>query len=332
MVTVTCRLRRTSTDDGRSSLIVTVPKEITKQFRMQPEDIIQIEVLEIYRDGKSVVKDKPFSLHIDGHDPFYTQLTSEMNRLETNETQLLRHIVEAYFRNNLEQADVNRMIVDVEDATIGKMADMIGHDLRNPLQAIQGAIYFARDKLQEPPPLKTGVVQEMLDIIEEQSCYMSKIVLDLQDYSRLLKPELRRVHTLQFIKGAISKISIPDNIRTDIKVGRNLQTISIDPSIVRRVLTNLVNNSLQAMPEGGGELTIRAQRKKNAILITVSDTGIGMADDVKSKLFTPLFTTKAKGQGFGLAVCKRMMEAHGGEITFESEEGKGTTFTVKIPQ
>jgi signal transduction histidine kinase len=93
---------------------------------------------------------------------------------------------------------------------------------------------------------------------------------------------------------------------------------------------NLVTNAVQAMPKGG-KLIIRSHKEANDVIITVKDTGVGIPENVKSKLFTPMFTTKAKGQGFGLAVIKRMTESLGGTVTFESQEGKGTTFIIKIP-
>ena len=84
------------------------------------------------------------------------------------------------------------------------------------------------------------------------------------------------------------------------------------------------------MPNGG-ELTIHAYRDVKDVVIAVKDTGLGIPEAVKCKLFTPMFTTKSKGQGFGLVVIKRMTEALGGTVSFESQEGKGTTFTVRLP-
>ena len=93
---------------------------------------------------------------------------------------------------------------------------------------------------------------------------------------------------------------------------------------------NLVTNALQAMPEGG-KLKIQAIKKGEEVDISVQDTGAGIPQEIKPKLFTPLFTTKSKGQGFGLVVVKRMTESLGGTISFESELGKGTTFTISLP-
>ena len=84
------------------------------------------------------------------------------------------------------------------------------------------------------------------------------------------------------------------------------------------------------MPKGG-KLTINTYNEANDTVISVKDTGVGIPENVKGKLFTPMFTTKSKGQGFGLAVIKRMAESLGGTVTFESQEGKGTTFIIRLP-
>ena len=106
--------------------------------------------------------------------------------------------------------------------------------------------------------------------------------------------------------------------------------IVADADILRRILGNLVINAVQAMPEGGN-LSIHAFRQGSDYLIEVKDTGVGISEKAKAKLFTPLFTTKSKGQGFGLAVVKRLTEVLGGTVNFESEVGKGTKFTIELP-
>jgi len=129
----------------------------------------------------------------------------------------------------------------------------------------------------------------------------------------------------------LKKNGIPENIKVAVKIDEDARNVSADSSFINRILTNLVTNAVQAMPQGG-ELTIRAFRESKDLLITVKDTGVGIPEQVKGKLFTPMYTTKAKGQGFGLAVIKRMTEALGGTVSFESQEGKETTFTVRLPQ
>jgi signal transduction histidine kinase len=109
------------------------------------------------------------------------------------------------------------------------------------------------------------------------------------------------------------------------------EKIVADSAFVQRILSNLVNNAVQAMPNGG-KLTVHAYCEGKDNVITVEDTGVGIREEAKSKLFTPLFTTKSKGQGFGLAVVKRMTEALGGTVTFESQADKGTKFIVRLPK
>ncbi len=105
-----------------------------------------------------------------------------------------------------------------------------------------------------------------------------------------------------------------------------------DPDFIKRVIENLALNAAQAMPNGGN-LKIHAfeNKKTREVTITVVDTGVGIPKNVEGKLFSPMFTTKSKGQGFGLAVVKRMTEALGGTVSFESQQGKGTSFTVRLP-
>jgi two-component system sporulation sensor kinase C len=110
----------------------------------------------------------------------------------------------------------------------------------------------------------------------------------------------------------------------------NKPKIRVDVEKVRRVFVNLIRNAVEAMPKGG-KITIKSRAEGENLEMTFSDTGIGMSKATLEKLWTPLFTTKAKGMGFGLAICKRFVEAHGGSISVKSALGKGTTFTVTIP-
>ncbi len=104
-----------------------------------------------------------------------------------------------------------------------------------------------------------------------------------------------------------------------------------DLQLLKRVLVNLVTNSVQAMPDGG-KLTLRGQvNNEGKVSIYVQDTGVGIREDIRNQIFAPLFTTKPRGQGFGLAVCKRVIEAHGGTISFESIVDRGTEFLIQFP-
>ncbi|MCW3994639.1 MAG: ATP-binding protein [Candidatus Bathyarchaeota archaeon] len=215
-------------------------------------------------------------------------------------------------------------------AAIGATAGMVGHDIRNPLQAMLSDIYLLREYLKNMPdmPIKKEVA-ESLEGIENNIGYINKIVADLQDYARPLNPEFSDVNLADVITTIFKNIELPDNIKLSIDL-KTLPTIRTDPTFIKRSLTNLVNNAIQAMPNGGN-LEITAYMQNDNIFITVSDTGIGIPEEVKPKLFTPMVTTKSKGQGLGLAVVKRLVEVLNGSITFESREGKGTKFSINIP-
>ena len=109
-----------------------------------------------------------------------------------------------------------------------------------------------------------------------------------------------------------------------------LSNVKLDPALFRRVLTNLILNAIQAMPKGG-RLAITGLKHQDSLTVRVQDTGVGIAKENLEKVFTPFFTTKAQGQGLGLAVCRRLTEAQGGTIDVTSQLGEGSTFSLKIP-
>ncbi|MGD6807218.1 MAG: PAS domain-containing sensor histidine kinase [Candidatus Bathyarchaeia archaeon] len=216
-------------------------------------------------------------------------------------------------------------------AAIGQTASMIGHDIRNPLQAIAGDLYLMKQDIDSSPDSQCKQnVQESLVSIQEQIDYMNKIIADLQDFSRTLKPEPVEVDLCTLIPQLVNTVYIPYNIEARAECSRKLPKVKLDVTFLKRILVNLTTNSVQAMPNGG-KLTIKTTQEGSTVVISVLDTGIGIPDDVKPKIFQPLMTTKSKGQGFGLAVVKRLVEAMGGTITFASQVGVGTEFKLTFP-
>ena len=216
-------------------------------------------------------------------------------------------------------------------AAIGQTAGMVGHDIRNPLQSIVGDLYLlASDVASLPEGEEKESMKESVGSIKRSVEYIDKIIQDLQDYAKPLKPIVRETDFEDLCEDVLFRNGCQENIDVSFRVERDAKIMIADPSLLRRIFTNLVNNAVQAMPEGG-KLEVHAYREPNEFVITVQDTGVGVPEELKGKLFTPLFTTKAKGQGFGLPVVKRLIESFGGKVTFESEEGKGTKFIVRFP-
>ncbi|HVP93425.1 MAG TPA: ATP-binding protein, partial [Acidobacteriota bacterium] len=216
-------------------------------------------------------------------------------------------------------------------AAIGQTAAMVGHDIRNPLQSITSDVYLVKSDLHVVPEGEEKEnMKESLSGIQNNVDYINKIVQDLQDFVKPLKPTVQETEIEELIQEVLFKNGIPENIHASCKVDEKAKKMIGDPAFLKRILSNLVSNAIQAMPTGG-KLEIVACRNEGEIVITVKDTGVGIAEKDKPKLFTPLFTTKSKGQGFGLAVVKRMTESLGGIVMFESQEGKGTTFILRFP-
>jgi PAS domain S-box-containing protein len=249
---------------------------------------------------------------------------TEKNQLQTELEKYSRNLEERVKQKTKQLREAERL------AAIGQTAGMVGHDIRNPLQTIMGELYLLGcDLTSIPEGEEKEEMKESLASIKKSIDYIDKIVQDLQDYARPLKPNLQETDFEEICRGLLLEIGFPENIYVNCVVDDEAKEIIADPTFLKRILSNLVNNAIQAMPDGG-KLAIQAVREPVWVVITVEDSGVGVPIDVKDMLFKPLFTTKSKGQGFGLAVVKRMTEALGGTIAFESEEGKGTKFTFRL--
>ena len=211
-------------------------------------------------------------------------------------------------------------------AAIGELAGMIGHDLRNPLSGIKNSAYFLKKKGKTIPEVQA---KEMLDTIEKCVDYSNKIVSDLLDYSREIHLESQDCSPRELIVEALALINVPEKVEILNELTDEPHFIA-DHDKLKRVFINLIKNGIDAMPNVG-KLTVSGKEVNGNIEISFSDTGVGIPDEILPKLFAPLFTTKAQGMGFGLAICKRIIEAHKGTITVKTKNGEGTTFTITLP-
>jgi len=210
---------------------------------------------------------------------------------------------------------------------LGQLAGGVGHELRNPLGAIKNAVYFLNMVLEKPEP----EVKESLEILDKEVARSEIIISSLLDFARTKPPKKRKININERVREAMSHIAVPHNVKAVDQLSDTLPTVLVDPDQLDRVFENIILNAVQAMPEGG-QLTLRSETPSPEwVTVSVTDTGVGISEDKMQKLFEPLFTTKAKGIGLGLAVSRTLTEVNGGVITAQSEEGKGSTFTVKLP-
>jgi signal transduction histidine kinase len=227
-------------------------------------------------------------------------------------------------KNELEEA--NERLLKIERmAAIGELAGMVGHDLRNPLSGIKNAVYLLKKK--QGHVLDNG--NETLLIMDKAIEHANKIINDLLEYSRELHLDYGECSPKSLVSYSLLMITVPSQIKV-LEHFEDSLTIWVDTDKMQRVFTNLIKNAIDAMVNGGS-LEISSRHSDKTVEFSFVDTGIGMSEDVLKKIFTPLFTTKAQGMGFGLSICKRIVEAHAGKIEVESALNKGTKFTITLP-
>lgn len=212
-------------------------------------------------------------------------------------------------------------------AILGQISGSVGHELRNPLAVISNAVYYLKMVLTDAD----ATTQEYLDIIKQEIDNSLRIITDLLDFARTRAPRKESISLRELLDKSIGSCVIPDIVKLQIEIPEALPLLRIDPLQLEQVLQNLIMNAVQAMPDGG-ILTLRGSQNSEAtICLEVVDNGEGISPENMNSLFQPLFTTKAKGIGLGLVVCKNLVEVNSGRIEVASEPGQGTTFSVELP-
>ena len=211
-------------------------------------------------------------------------------------------------------------------AVLGQLAGSVSHELRNPLSVINTSIYY----LKLAQPKADEKIKEHHSMIEQEVHNADKIIGDLLDFAREISAEREPVYVAKLVNQTLERFHVPTSIGVVLDLPDDLPDVFADPRQVEQILGNLVVNACQAMGTDG-KLTISAKEKMEIVAIAVKDTGMGITPEDLNKLFEPLFSTKAKGIGLGLAVSRKLAEANSRRIEVESEPGKGSTFTLYIP-
>ena len=268
----------------------------------------------------------------------------EVSRLNANLEQEVRE-------RTSQLLDAQEELVRKEKLSIlGQLSGSVGHELRNPLGVMSNAVYFLKMVHADGDAL----TREYLDMIKHEIDNSQRIITDLLDFARTKTPQIQAVSARQLVEESLGQCALPENIELAADLPDTLPLLTIDPLQMGQVFQNLITNAVQAMA-GGGALRISARRVTGAgatpvdlpisddhaesflsgtgtsVAISVADTGEGISPENRKNLFQPLFTTKAKGIGLGLVVCRNLTEANGGRIAVASEPGTGTVFTVWLP-
>jgi PAS domain S-box-containing protein len=217
-------------------------------------------------------------------------------------------------------------------ATLGQLAGSIAHELRNPLGVISNATTY----LSIIQPKADPKVLEYLEIIKSETKTSEKIITDLLDYTHLQVTERAIIQVNALVQNSLRRFPQPKNVELIAHISENLPSVYVNGTQLEQVLGNLLTNAYQALPKGGkvtlaAELFTGEDQKGNKVRISVADNGEGIRPENLGLIFEPLFTTKAKGIGLGLPLCKKFVEANKGEISVTSKVHEGATFILVLP-
>lgn len=215
---------------------------------------------------------------------------------------------------------------------LGEMAAQVAHEIRNPLGGIKGFASLLKRDLKDLPDL-----QQMASFIVEGTDNLNRLVTQVLNFARPLQVHTEKIDLIAILE-EIKQHMLADstfekqNITLLINSKEPRLFIHADPNLLKGALLNLIINSQQAMPDGG-KITLGAKiDNNNNVILSITDTGCGISPEIIEKIFSPFFTTKVEGSGFGLTEVYKVIQAHGGNIEVDSKVGKGATFTINLPQ
>jgi len=277
--------------------------------------MLLINVVERTRKGSYPHLTDP--LHSNAHD----EVGVLIDKFNDMEDQLALH-EEELERKNKELMQTKKL------AAIGTLASGVAHELNNPLNNIYlSAQILARDAGEQCSP----AVQEVLDDILNQTVRVKKIVGDLLEYASGREPRFEEMDLTELIKGTLNRLKTGvEGVNRSVESSAEQVIIQGDAGQLEQVFVNLFTNAAEAMA-GRGTVRVKINASPHSVVIRVTDTGKGIPRESVEKIFEPFYTTKNKGTGLGLAIVYNIIMKHGGGITVESEEGKGTTFAVTLP-
>jgi len=216
-------------------------------------------------------------------------------------------------------------------------ARRIAHEIKNPLFPMQMAMETLRKAFKNQHPELPSIAEESTTVVLEEIRSISRMVSEFSEFARLPRPKIERTEPVRILEHARTLYgTLPSHIALRIETGGvDGAVVAADQEQIARAMINLVKNAIEALGEAPGTITLAAQAARRAardgVSLEVRDTGPGLSDEVKEKLFAPYFTTKPEGTGLGLSIVERIVTEHDGAIDVESEPGKGSTFRIWLP-
>jgi two-component system sensor histidine kinase AtoS len=208
---------------------------------------------------------------------------------------------------------------------LGEMSAGIAHELRNPMAVMSGYLNLLSKKANSEQ-------QAIIRNVAAEINGMNRIIGDLLTFARPAALNRVKINIKELVESCLANALQATNAESRIKADLSIDPVEVfmDEVLMRQVFTNLIQNAIEAIPDQG-TVSLNSRTTPGELSVRVTDTGIGMSPDVMKKIFLPFFTTKDAGVGMGLALAHKIVASHGGKITVESNEGKGTTFTAVFP-
>ena len=228
------------------------------------------------------------------------------------------------------QRKINRELQTADRlSAISRISSGVAHEVKNPLNAILLHVEVARSKLSRGD---TNVAEQM-DIISREILRLDRVVRTFLDFTRPVELRMDNIPLQELVREVVD-LARPQTEAGNIQVSVVLEAegveVRVDRDLLKQAMLNVVVNAIQAMPEGG-ELLFEATATEDTAELRISDSGAGISDDLRDKIFRLYFSTKQQGSGIGLAMTFRIVQLHDGTIDFTSEPGKGTTFLIRLP-
>jgi two-component system NtrC family sensor kinase len=270
----------------------------------------------------------------------FNEMIARLIRAQQEISQLNDELEQRVLERTAQFEDANKQLQETQKqllqreklAVLGQLSGGVAHELRNPLGAISNTAYLLNILLADTEP----EFREPLEILKKEVAAANRVVNSLLDFARPKQPVPHQVELQQLLRRVLAQQSIPEHIAVETDFEKAVPQVMADPNQLEIVFGNLIRNAIQAMPNGG-RLVVKTSEicgqspEERRVAVSLADTGVGIPKEHLEKLFEPLFTTKAKGIGLGLALVKNLVEANRADIKAKSEVGEGTTFMVTLP-
>jgi signal transduction histidine kinase len=256
----------------------------------------------------------------------FSRRNDEIGDLGRNFNRMVQQLRES--REEIEHLHRTQMSRAEHFATLGELAAGLAHEIRNPLAGIAGVIEIVGRDLPPSSPAKV-IVKD----VRQEITQINRILTDLLGTARPRAPEMRSSNLNTTVEHAVMLARqqvLTKPIRIEFAPASNLSDVEHDSDQMHQVLLNLLLNSVQAI-EGAGLVRVAVSAQNGAAVVSVTDTGRGIAPEHLPNIFRPFYTTKGNGTGLGLSLARRIVEEHHGQINVESSPGTGTTFSVSLP-